>query len=93
MKSEESFFVFDCEENSEDIAIRDNQSLMAMLEAKRLSEKYGKDTFVCEDLQRILGLGKNNVRSLLNSEDFPSIKVGNRKFVSAISLASWLNRR
>lgn len=32
-----------------------------------------------------LNLGKNNVGGLLNSNDFPFIKVGGRKFISALS--------
>ena len=61
----------------------------ASLEAKRLSEKYGKDFFECEDLIKILGVGRDNVRSLMRSKDFPAITIGNRKVVSAIAFAMW----
>lgn len=94
MNREESFFAFNYEidkENNE-IIFRQDQSMSVAYEAKRLAEKYGKDTFFCDDLQMILGLGKNNIRNLLNNNDFPSIKVGSRKFISALSLAAWLNR-
>ena len=41
------------------------QGVAAALEAKRLSEKYGKDFFECEDLIKILGVGRDNVRNLM----------------------------
>jgi len=37
----------------------------------------------------IMGIGKNNARQLLSSEDFPTIEVGNRKVVSVIAFALW----
>ena len=61
----------------------------AAIEAKRLSEKYEKDFLDCEDIVTITGLGRNNVRQLLNSESFPTIAVGNRKVVSVIAFAMW----
>lgn len=64
--------------------------LAAAMEAKRLSEKYGKDFFDCNDLITILGIGKNNVRQLLNSCSFPTTEIGNRKVVSAIAFSMWL---
>lgn len=39
----------------------------AALEARRLSEKYGKDYLNCDDLVSIMGIGKNNARQLFNS--------------------------
>ena len=65
------------------------QGAAAALEAKRLSEKYGKDFFDCDDLVKIIGVGKNNVRQLLNSDSFPTIEIGNRKVVSVIAFAYW----
>ena len=65
------------------------QGAAAALEAKRLSEKYGKDFFDCDDLVKIIGVGKNNIRQLLNSDSFPTIEIGNRKVVSAIAFAYW----
>jgi hypothetical protein len=71
------------------VAIKSEHGVAAALEAKRLAEKYGKDYLNCEDLVEITGLGKNNVYHLLNSEDFPTIEVGNRKVVSVIAFALW----
>ena len=64
-------------------------SIAAALEAKRLAEKYGKDYLCCDDLVTILGVGKNNVRQLLNSTSFPTIEIGNRKVVSVIAFSLW----
>jgi len=61
----------------------------AALEAKRLSDKYGKDYLNCDDIVSIMGIGKNNARQLLNSEAFPTIEIGNRKVVSVIAFALW----
>lgn len=70
-------------------AIKSEYGVAAAIEAKRLAEKYGKDFFDSEDLIKILGVGKNNVRQLFSSETFPTIVLGNRKVVSAISLSFW----
>ena len=61
----------------------------AALEARRLSEKYGKDYLNCDDLVSIMGIGKNNARQLLNSSSFPTVEVGSRKIVSVIAFALW----
>ncbi|MCL2187758.1 MAG: hypothetical protein FWC16_01855 [Defluviitaleaceae bacterium] len=61
----------------------------AALEARRLSEKYGKDYLSCDDLVSIMGIGKNNARQLINNTAFPTIEVGNRKVVSVIAFALW----
>jgi len=61
----------------------------AAIEAKRLSEKYDKDFLNCEDLIRIMGIGRNNVRQMLNSDSFPTVEVGNRKVVSVIAFTMW----
>jgi len=74
----------------QDIAnINSDFGVAAALEAQRLSEKYEKDYFNCDDLIAIMGIGKNNARHLLNSETFPTVEVGNRKVVSVIAFALW----
>ena len=59
------------------------------LEARRLSEKYDKDFLCCDDLMDSMGLGMNNIRQLMSSDDFPTITVGNRKVVSVLAFALW----
>ena len=39
-------------------------------EVERISTKYNKDFLDCEDLIKITGLGRDNVRSLLRSKNF-----------------------
>jgi len=71
------------------ININSELGVAAAIEAKRLAEKYDKDFLDCDDLVKIIGVGKNNVRQLLNSDAFPTIEIGNRKVVSVIAFAMW----
>ena len=73
----------------DDININSELGVAVALEARRISEKYGKDYLNCDDMVLIMGIGKNNARQLLNSSDFPTIEVGNRKIVSVIAFAFW----
>ena len=74
----------------QDIAnINSEFGVAAALEARRLSEKYGKDYLNCDDLISIMGIDKNNVRQLFNSSSFPTVEIGNRKVVSVIAFALW----
>ena len=41
------------------------------------------------DLAIILGIGRNNVRDLMRSVDFPTVTIGNRKVVSVIAFTLW----
>lgn len=59
------------------------------LEAKRLADKYDKDYLDCEDLMKITGLGKGNVRALMNRFDLPTTTIGRRKVISVLSFARW----
>ena len=59
-------------------------------EVNRISLKYGKDFLDGEDLIKITGLGRDNVRTLLRSKDFPTTKVGKRQVVSVLNFVTWL---
>ena len=59
-------------------------------EVDRLTTKYNKDFLDCEDLIKITGLGRDNVRTLLRSKDFPTTKVGKRQVVSVLNFVTWL---
>lgn len=74
---------------SEILHINSELGVAAAIEARRLSEKYGKDFFDCEDLITVMGVGRNNIRQLLNSDAFPTIEIGNRKVVSVIAFSMW----
>ena len=58
-------------------------------EVERISTKYNKDFLDCEDLIKITGLGRDNVRSLLRSKSFPTTKVGKRQVVSVLNFVTW----
>ena len=58
-------------------------------EVERISTKYNKDFLDCEDLIKITGLGRDNVRNLLRSKNFPTTKVGKRQVVSFLNFVTW----
>ena len=58
-------------------------------EVERISTKYDKDFLDCEDLIKITGLGRDNVRNLLRSKNFPTTKVGKRQVVSVLNFVTW----
>ena len=59
-------------------------------EVDRLTIKYNKDFLDCEDLIKITGLGRDNVRKLMRSKNFPTTKVGKRQVVSVLNFVTWL---
>ena len=59
-------------------------------EVDRLTTKYNKDFLDCEDLIRITGLGRDNVRNLMRSKNFPTTKVGKRQVVSVLNFVTWI---
>lgn len=59
-------------------------------EVDRLTTKYNKDFLDCEDLIKITGLGRDNVRNLMRSKNFPTTKVGKRQVVSVLSFVTWM---
>lgn len=63
--------------------------IAAVLEAKRLSEKYNKDFFDCEDLIKIMNIGRDNIRNLFRDNSFPSKKIGNRHVINVLAFILW----
>ena len=59
-------------------------------EVNRISLKYNKDFLDCEDLIKITGHGRDNVRNLMRSKTFPTTKVGKRQVVSVLNFVTWL---
>ena len=45
------------------------------------------------DVQRMLGIGRNNAYALVRRSDFPSIYVGNRIIVPLDHFQSWVERQ
>ncbi len=58
-------------------------------EVKRLSDKYGKSYLDCDELIELTGLGRDNVRALMASANFPVTCVGNRKVVCILAFVTW----
>ena len=58
-------------------------------EVDRLTTKYNKDFLDCEDLMKVTGLGRDNVRNLMRSKNFPTTKVGKRQVVSVLNFVTW----
>ena len=74
--------------------MNNNQQLninnLIQTEVDRISTKYDKDFLDCEDIMKITWLGRDNVRNLLRSKDFPTTKVGKRQVVSVLNFVTWL---
>ena len=66
-----------------------NYDNLIQKEVERISTKYNKDFLDCEDLIKITGLGRDNVRNLLRSKNFPTTKVGKRQVVSVLNFVTW----
>ena len=58
-------------------------------EVKRLSAQFGKSFLDCEDIIKLTGLGRDNVRTLMRSRRFPVMKVGKRQDVSIVNFVTW----
>ena len=58
-------------------------------EIARLKALYNKEYLSCEELVEIIGIGRDNVRSLMRSASFPTIRVGKRIVVSIINFVLW----
>ena len=67
-----------------------NLNELIQAEVDRISTKYNKDFLDCEDLIKITGLGRDNVRNLMRSKTFPTTKVGKRQVVSVLNFVAWL---
>ena len=67
-----------------------NLNELIQAEVDRISTKYSKDFLDCEDLIKITGLGRDNVRNLMRSKTFPTTKVGKRQVVSVLNFVTWL---
>ena len=73
--------------------IRNNSSInieqLVADEVKRLSVQFGKSFLDCEDIIKLTGLGRDNVRVLMRSRRFPVVKVGKRQVVSILNFVTW----
>lgn len=67
-----------------------NLNGLIQTEVDRISTKYNKDFLDCEDIMKITGLGRDNVRQLLRSKSFPTTKVGKRQVVSVLNFVRYI---
>ncbi len=67
-----------------------NINNLIQTETQRISTKYNKDFLDCEDIMKITGLGRDNVRQLLRSKNFPTTKVGKRQVVSVLNFVRYI---
>ena len=58
-------------------------------ETERLSKQFCKTFLDCEDIISLTGLGRDNVRALMNSRLFPVTTVGKREVVSILAFVTW----
>ena len=63
--------------------------LLISAEAKRLAERYNKDFLDIKDIMQITGLGRDKVREIMNSKEFPASKYGKKKTVSIVAFVTW----
>ena len=74
--------------------MNNNQQLninnLIQIEVDRISTKYDRDFLDCEDIMTITRLGRDTVRQLLRSKNFPTTKVGKRQVVSVLNFVTWL---
>ena len=67
-----------------------NMDNLIQAEVNRLTNKYNKDFLDCEDIMTITGLGRDNVRNLMRSKNFPTTKVGKRQVVSVLNFVTYI---
>lgn len=46
-----------------------------------------------EDVQRLLGIGRNSAYSLIKQQGFPAIRVGNRIVIPSDLFHTWVNKQ
>lgn len=63
-----------------------------MSKAKGQNESHEKVVYSVEELQRLLGIGRNNTYELVNSGAFPVIRVNNRILIPKEQFLQWLYR-
>ena len=66
-----------------------DKTTLIQSEVQRLSSKQNKEYLDSNDLIQILGVGRDNVRALMRSQAFPTVRIGNRKVVSVLFFVIW----
>lgn len=58
-------------------------------EVERLSKKFNKDFLELKDVMQITGLGRDKVREIFNSKNFPLSNYGHKQTVSIMAFVIW----
>lgn len=58
-------------------------------EVERLSKKFGKEFLELKDVMQITGLGRDKVREIFNSKNFPLSNYGHKQTVSIMAFVIW----
>ncbi len=58
-------------------------------EIERLSKKFNKDYLDIKDVMQITGLGRDKVREIFNSKNFPLSNYGHKQTVSIMAFVIW----
>ena len=58
-----------------------------------MSDKLSPLAVSAAEAARLLGVSRPTLYQLLNREDFPSFRVGNRVLVSVAGLQEWIERQ
>lgn len=66
-----------------------NKEELISSEVERISKRYNKDYLELNDIMEITGLGRDKVRTLFNSKNFPTCKIGKKKTVTIMGFVIW----
>lgn len=69
--------------------MKENIEQIIANETQRICTQVGKAFLDCDDLAKLTGLGKDNTRALMKSNQFPLITVGRRQVVSVLNFVTW----
>lgn len=58
-------------------------------EVKRLTDEFHKSFLNCEDIMRLTGLGRDNVRRLMKENKIETKQIGRRQVVSILQFVMW----
>jgi len=58
-------------------------------EVTRLTNIFEKDFLDCDDLIKLTGLGRDNVLTLMHSQELPTKQIGRRRIVSITAYVLW----
>ena len=57
------------------------------------TETVSPSFYTVEDIQQLLGIGRNSAYKLVNRKEFPTIYVGNRIIIPSDLFQSWVSQQ